>query len=243
MTRRIVWHRGRQVRRAKAAGTTTSLDMSLPDPQSPAGRAKWARILTGVLPHVDVFLPSWDEILFMLDRPRFERTRAGGDPDATLEAELLNNVAERLISLGAAIVVIKLGDKGLFVRTTGRRARLEEAGRGAPAKLSAWAARQLYAPCFEVKVAGTTGSGDCTVAGFLAAMLKGLSPEQALTAAAAMGAFNVEAPDATSGIPRWEVMERRVAGGWPRRPPHGAFADWTEARGGVRKGPQDGTGS
>jgi len=36
--------------------------------------------------------------------------------------------------------------------------------------------REILAPCFEVDVAGTTGSGDCAVAGLLASLLRGLRP-------------------------------------------------------------------
>ena len=44
--------------RAKATGVTTSLDMALPDPASPAGRADWPAIIRKALPYVDVFLPE-----------------------------------------------------------------------------------------------------------------------------------------------------------------------------------------
>ena len=54
--------RGRQLieifRRVKALGVTTSLDMAMPDPNSEAGRADWEAIPQGVMPIVDVFLPS-----------------------------------------------------------------------------------------------------------------------------------------------------------------------------------------
>ncbi len=43
--------------RVKELGVTTSLDMTLPDPTSAAGRADWAAILRAVMPYVDVFLP------------------------------------------------------------------------------------------------------------------------------------------------------------------------------------------
>ena len=56
--------------RMKVEGLTTSLDMAYPDPASEAGQVDWMALLERVLPYVDVFLPSLDEILFMLDRPR-----------------------------------------------------------------------------------------------------------------------------------------------------------------------------
>ena len=65
---------------------------------------------------------------------------------------------------------------------------------------------------------GTTGAGDSTIAGFLSALLRDMAPHQALTAAVAVGACNVEAADALSGIRPWEETLRRVAGGWARHP-------------------------
>ncbi len=51
----------------------------------------------------------------------------------------------------------------------------------------------MWAPCFDVEVVGTTGSGDATIAGFLSALLRDASPEEAMTMAVAVGACNVEA--------------------------------------------------
>lgn len=42
--------------------------MAKPDPTSEAGRKDWNRILERVLPYVDIFLPSLEEILYMIDR-------------------------------------------------------------------------------------------------------------------------------------------------------------------------------
>jgi hypothetical protein len=56
------------------------------------------------------------------------------------------------------------------------------------------------------------------VAGFLAALLRDLAPTQAVTIAAAVGACNVEAADATSGIHSWSETLARIEAGWPRRP-------------------------
>ena len=62
------------LRMARDLGLTVSLDMALPDPKSAAGRADWAAILARVLPFVDIFLPSLEEIVYMLDRARFSRS-------------------------------------------------------------------------------------------------------------------------------------------------------------------------
>ena len=66
LMRRTYRHEGSELveifRRVRALGVTTSLDMALPDPASDAGHADWPAILRNVLPFVDVFLPSIEEI-------------------------------------------------------------------------------------------------------------------------------------------------------------------------------------
>lgn len=211
LMRRMYLDDGRELaellERARGRGVTTSLDMARPDPQSEAGRVDWSGILRRVLPLVDLFLPSAEELLFMLDRPRF-------DAEARLDTSLLAGMATRCLEMGAAMVGLKLGDQGLYLRTTADTARLDAMGRGRPANLDAWRGRELLAPCFEAEVAGTTGSGDATIAGLLTALLAGETPEDALLDAVGVGACSVEAIDATSGIPSWESVRQRIRAGW-----------------------------
>jgi sugar/nucleoside kinase (ribokinase family) len=216
------------LRRVKEKGLTTSLDMALPDPASDAGKADWLSVLGRSLPWVDAFLPSFEEILFMLDRPRFDAMMAqAGDLPARADGALLRELADRLLGMGAAVIAFKLGGQGLYLRTTDQEARLRGMGACAPRDIAAWRGRELLSPCFEVKVAGTTGSGDCTIAGLLTALLYGLSPEEAATAGVAVGACNVEQPDATSGVPGWRQVQERIQRGWPRRPISVALPGWS----------------
>lgn len=211
-------------RRAKSTGVTTSLDMSLPDPLSESGRADWPAILRRTLPFVDLFLPSFEEILYMLRREAYNRLAAGSIL-AAAGPDLLAELSAELIEMGAKIVAIKLGERGLYLRSAGEGA-LAAMGRAAPADPRAWAGMQLWAPCFRVNVVGTTGSGDATIAGFLSALLRGLSACQALTAAVAVGACNVEAADALSGLRSWEDTLARAAAGWERLPLALNHPDW-----------------
>jgi len=192
--------------RARGAGATTSLDLCMPDPGSEAGRVDWEALLAATLPHVDVFAPSVGELLVMLER----------DAGATVDRALLTRVAERLLAMGAPIVAIKLGDQGLYLRTSAGVGRV--AGRlGLDA--DAWREREVVSPCFApARVAGTTGSGDATIAGLLAALLRAEDPVTAATSATAVGACSVEAPDATGGIPPWPQVAERMRAGWPRLP-------------------------
>lgn len=233
------------MQRVKAAGLTTSLDMAFVDPASEAGQVNWPALLARTLPHVDVFLPSIEEILFMLNRKRFERMRSsigGADIISQTNGDLLAELSQRLIELGAAVVVLKLGDQGLYLRTTADAARLKAAGICAPADPQAWTNRELLSPCFEVDVVGTTGSGDCTIAGFLAALVHGLAPAETMTSAVAAGACNVEAADVTSGIPSWAEMQARIAAGWKRRPVALSLPGWKhDDLQGIYIGPNDNT--
>jgi sugar/nucleoside kinase (ribokinase family) len=204
------------LRRVKALGATTSLDMTLPDPSSAAGRADWAAILRAAMPNVDVFLPSIEEILYMLRRETYEAlAREAGGVSEEITPALLSELSGELLALGGKIVGFKLGERGMYLRTADRAA-IEMLGAACPSDPGGWADQELWAPCFRVDVAGTTGAGDAAIAGFLAGLLRDLSPERALTAAVAAGACNVETADAVSGVRPWEEMWQRVRGGWER---------------------------
>jgi sugar/nucleoside kinase (ribokinase family) len=200
-------------RRAKATGITTSLDMAMPDPTAPSGQANWSTILKAVLPYVDLFVPSIEEILLMLYPNLFREVAAGA---AKITPLLASQIGGDLLSLGAKIVMLKAGHLGLYLQTSGEAA-LAEIGRARPTHLSRWANREFWVPVFQTQVVGTTGAGDATVAGFLGALLRDLSPTEAVTMAAAVGACNVEAADAVGGLRSWEETVARVEAGWPRQ--------------------------
>jgi sugar/nucleoside kinase (ribokinase family) len=206
-------------RLVKDSDVTTSLDMTLPDPVSDAGRADWNRILAATLPYVDIFLPSLEEILFMFGRDDFCK------PEKACTPAVLSGISEKLMNMGAKIVGIKLGDQGLYIRTS-EASTLKKMGRARPAEFSTWADREIRSPCYEVDVAGTTGSGDATIAGFLAGMLRGCSIGETVTMAVAAGACCVERLDATEGITDWEATRNRINKGWKRKELLIADAGW-----------------
>ena len=234
-------------RRVKEKGLTTSLDMAKPDPASEAGQTDWVAFLEAVLPHVDIVLPTLDETLFMLDRPHYEQMvrRAGSADVVTLaDGDLLARMAQRLMEMGVGIVVLKLGDQGMYLRTTGDQERLSNLGRCRLEDPGAWVGREILAPCFQAEVAGTTGAGDTTVAGFLAALIAGLSPQAASTSAVAVGACSVEQPDATSGVPSWDQVQNRILRGWARREISLNLTGWRwDQRSALWLGPNDQVGS
>lgn len=208
-------------RTVKGLGLTTSLDMAKPDPDSPAGRIDWVIMMKRVLSHVDVFLPSFEELLFMLDRNTYDNLADEHGPGQVLKyatGEMLSAIADQLLEMGAAIVGIKLGEHGLYVKTTSDPSRMRTIGacwqdHSGPS----WTGIELIAPCYAVEVVGTTGAGDCTIAGFIAGLLQGLPMERVALGAVAVGACNVEQADATSGVSSWEAVTDRMAAGWAQR--------------------------
>jgi sugar/nucleoside kinase (ribokinase family) len=223
----------RLLERARARGARTSLDMSLPDPKSPSGMIDWNAFLERVLRHVDFFLPSVEELLFMTDRAGYDRLAARGGGESIIQDVSFGDLcrlAEAALHKGASAVLIKLGDRGAYLRT----------GASSPGGIEGWAGRELYAPVFSVPTpAGTAGAGDATIAGFLASVHKGLSPEDALTMAVAVGGSCVEAPDAVSGIRSWEETVRRVRRGWPRASARVAEPGWRQDSDAIWHGPED----
>jgi len=203
------------------AGVSTALDLCVPDPDSDAGRVDWVQVLGQALPFVDVFAPSIEELLFMFDPPAHERLQAGAPLASVADRARLAQLGSRLTAMGAAVVAIKLGDQGLYVRTTPDVPRMGAMCERLGLRTDAWLDQELLSPCFQARrVSGTTGSGDATVAGLLAALLRGADPSEAATSATAVGACSVEAVDPTSAIPTWTYVAQRMTQGWPRLPVH-----------------------
>ncbi len=221
MMRRIYSEDGKELvkifRKAKQAGITTSLDLCMPDLKGESGSVDWAGILIRTLPFVDIFVPSLEEILFMLDKPNFQELADSKDVSEFIDKhpDILPNLGNLLMEMGPRIVLIKNGRCGAYLRSSNPSV-FEDFGRARPQDPTSWFDRELWAPCFQVNVVGTTGSGDSTIAGFLSAFLRGLEPEASLRSAVAVGAFNVEAQDGLSGVPSWADVQNRIKNGWDR---------------------------
>ncbi|MBN2514211.1 MAG: carbohydrate kinase family protein [Sedimentisphaerales bacterium] len=206
-------------RQAKQAGAVTSMDVTLPDPSSPSGQVDWTAIFKKVLPWVDIFLPSVEEIAFMLDRRLFETKKAqAGDADPVLAYTPGDccRMSEQLMDMGVAVVAIKNGIRGYYLHTAGPE-RLDAMKQCVDFDVKSWAQRQLWSGSYRADQFGSaTGAGDATIAGFLTAFLKGLDPAASLKVANTVGWQNVRNVDAISGIEDWQTTVQMVSD--PARP-------------------------
>lgn len=142
--------------RARDAGVLTSLDLAVVDPASPLAGYDWSGFLDRVLPLTDVVSPSADDLDSVL-----------GPGASPLER------ARDLVARGAGVAAVSAGADGLTL----------VAGGSGPA---GWAGAELDAvPDPLPAVTTSTGAGDASTAGLLAALLAGATPEEAVARSAA----------------------------------------------------------
>ncbi len=147
------------LKKARELGITTSLDTAWDS------KGNWMKLLEPCLEHIDIFLPSFEEAKMITGK------------DTPPE------VAEILLSYGIGTVILKMGEKGSYVRTKDR---------------------EEYIPIFKVETVDATGAGDAFVAGFLAGICKGMDHFEAARLGNAVGACCVTAIGASAGIKSME---------------------------------------
>lgn len=200
----------RMFRRVKEHGMAASLDLAAVDPASDAGKAPWETILKKTLPYVDFFMPSFEELLYMLDRPRYEeRAAKGGDMAEGLDLEKdALPLADKCLAMGCGCAVIKCGVSGMAYQAAGPE-RIRTIGSGAWPDPGLWANVSGCQPCFPAEVRSAVGAGDVSIAAFLTAALEGRTPKDCARLAAAEGAASVTAYDTQSGILPFSELEKR----------------------------------
>lgn len=201
--------------KAKSLGLTTSMDTTMPDPSSEMGMVDWNTILKRVLPFVGIYTPSFEEAFFMLEPEEYQRVKQALTMNDETHEKTALRIVNKLLAYGANFVLLKMGEQGAMLAVN-PDLTAKSVGKMWFDGLAGWAGKILWTPAFQVKVVGTTGAGDATVAGFIAALLQEMEPEQALTMAAAVGACNVEAFDSTSGVRSWSSTIERIMNGWEK---------------------------
>lgn len=204
------------LKRIREKGIITSLDMSAVDPKSEAGAVDWKAVLQEILPFVDIFVPSFEELCFMLDRPRLERlSDEAGNKDITDIIQTDTDVKpllQKCHEMGAKIVLIKCGAQGLFLSVRGNISRLCDR---LELKEEEWKDFESFQRSFHVdRVVSATGAGDVSIAAFLASLLKKNDPVTAVENAAAAGALCCMTYDAISNIRPLNEIRALIEDGW-----------------------------
>ncbi len=207
-------------KKVKRAGAAASLDMAAVDPDSAAGKLDFRTILKRVLPFTDIFVPSIEELMFMLDRDKYDviRKRAGtGDFCASLDIERdVRPLAEECKDMGAKIVLIKCGVPGMYLSTQSVKG-LEKLPESLGLNTAAWSEVSLFEKSYRPdKVLSATGAGDTSIAAFLTALLKGYEPGLCMQLAVAEGASCVSAYDALSGLKPLDELRDKIESGWEK---------------------------
>lgn len=205
------------LQRARESGMTTSLDFSYPDAEMV--RFNWREIFSNALPHADMVFPSFEELMMMLHPRAYQRMQAqDSDVLRALQVDRLSELGQELIKMGAAVAAIKCGTRGYYLRTADE-SRLNAMGAPLIGNLKGWANREYFTHIFQVEeVKSATGAGDTSIAGFLAAYLRGFSPAACLDAACAVGAVCVTDYSGTGAIGPLDEVLQKMQAGWEKRP-------------------------
>ncbi|MFZ2657344.1 MAG: carbohydrate kinase family protein [Victivallales bacterium] len=119
-------------------------------------------VLKEMLPHCDYFMPSCDDVASILP---------GLSP---------GQIADKLLSMGAKNVMLKMGAEGCLLCFDGKK---------------------IKSPSMAGRIVDTTGAGDCWDAGFIAGLANGLSIEDAARTGSAAASMCMEHVGGCAGIP------------------------------------------
>ncbi len=195
--------------KAKQTGVTTSLDISLPDPNSDAGKTDWNSIYRQLLPAVDIFMPSIEEAYYTLFPEMYLVRQAEFDGKEIIDRftpDEYAEIAERFLHMGCAMVALKSGHNGWYFRSAAA-ARLQNMGKAIPSNTAQWADAEAWCPAFAVtSVASAAGAGDNSIAAFLTAILRDYPLGECLKLANCAGYLNLRSLDTLGGLPSWDDL-------------------------------------
>ena len=210
----------RLLKKVKSAGAAVSLDLAAVDPSAEVGQARWDKIMEKAIPYTDFFVPSVEELCYMLDHDRFlqwQERAAGRDITEILDVEKdIRPLADKCMELGAKVLLIKCGVPGLYYRTA-KKEVLETISDRVELDCEAWADQEGFEKSYiPDRVLSGTGAGDTTIAAFLTAMLDGYRLSDCMHLAAGTGASCVEAYDALGGLKSFEELKKKIDAGWKK---------------------------
>lgn len=212
------------MRKAKSMNIATSMDMAAVEPKSKEGKLDWEKIIKDVIQYVDFFVPSAEELAFMIDKDIYnswiEKSQGHDIIDIIDIKKDIVPLGNKLIEWGAKVVIIKCGSKGMYFQTA-KKAVLENIGSKCGLDSEHWADRKIFEESFKPnKIVSATGAGDTSIAAFLTAVHRGYGFYDCLKLSCGTGAACVESYDSLSGILSLEELENRIKAGWAKQHIH-----------------------
>lgn len=204
-------------RTLKEFGITTSLDLTAVDPESEAGKCNWEKILRKVLPYVDFFVPSIEELGYMIDQERYQKWQDIAEGEDIVSILSLKNdvrpLAEKVLSFGCRALLLKCGAAGMYLKTSGKEQILQ-----ADPDLEGWEDIELFEDSFVPdRILSGTGAGDTSIGAFLYAAMQGCTPKESVEYAAATGACCVSTYDTISGLKSFPELREKIQKGWEKQ--------------------------
>lgn len=203
-------------KKIKELGLTTSLDMAAVEDGSEVAACDWAKLIRDVLPYVDFFVPSIEELGYMMDRPLYDQWNKRADgADITLMLDVSKDVkplADRLIEWGAKCILIKCGASGMYLRTAGT-----EIMEQIDPQFANWDNLDIFEKSYVPDcILSGTGAGDTSIAAFLKSAIDGYAPDRCLQLATGTGASCITAYDTLSGLLSFEELIQKIDAGWKK---------------------------
>jgi sugar/nucleoside kinase (ribokinase family) len=196
-------------------GVITSLDFSLPDPESESGRLNWPEVMQKILPYTDIFVPSLEEVFRIMLPGEYEEILSSTESSDIIDQVIVNTIREigrRLIDSGVKILLIKAGHFGAYLLTGDVSSINEKAGLKLVSEK--WNNCELWCKAFKadpLKIKNSSGAGDTAAAAFLSAILDGENPESAVRYAALAGRNNLYCKNIYDDLSNWQEMTEEIS--------------------------------
>ncbi len=181
---------------AKQTGVLTSLDMSRP--HHGAETQDWVAILERTLRYVDIFCPSVEEAIALLE-PELNKALIKESNELSVPLhELIDRakvmeMGQRFVKMGAKVSFIKCSINGMYFCS---------GSDGLGEDYIGWENKSIWQDALVAgDVISTSGAGDTAIAGLLSGVVNKLSPIFALKCAAMAGAIAVTSLDSQQNLP------------------------------------------
>jgi len=195
-------------------GVVTSLDLSLPDTESESGRIDWRGIMQNVLPYTDIFVPSLEEVLQIMNPVEYAEILTSSVSSDIIDQVIINTIREigrSFIDSGVKILLIKAGHLGAYLLTGNVSSINEKAG----LKLveEKWNNCELWCKAYKadpLKIKNSSGAGDTAAAAFLSAILNNEDPDSSIRFATLAGRNNLYCKNVYDDLRDWENMTEEI---------------------------------